>query len=55
VRIAFTLGCCDREAVSCAATTARFDRGDVCDLLIDGSSAASGWPINFIASRLAVG
>jgi putative transposase len=35
VRIAFTLDCCDREAISWVATTGGIDSGDICDLMID--------------------
>ena len=34
VRIAFTLDCCDREAISWVATTGGIDSGDICDLMI---------------------
>ena len=35
VRIAFTLDCCDREAVSWVATTGGIDSGDIRDLMIE--------------------
>jgi putative transposase len=35
VRIAFTLDCCDREAISWVATTGGIDSGDICDLMIE--------------------
>jgi putative transposase len=35
VRIAFTLDCCDREAISWVATTGGIDSGDIRDLMID--------------------
>jgi putative transposase len=35
VRIAFTLDCCDREAISWVATTGSIDSGDIRDLMID--------------------
>jgi putative transposase len=35
VRIAFTLDCCDREAISWVATTGGIDGGDIRDLMID--------------------
>ena len=35
VRIAFTLDCCDREAISWVATTGGIDSGDVRDLMIE--------------------
>jgi hypothetical protein len=36
VRIAFTLDCCDREAIfSRVATSAGIDSGDICDLMIE--------------------
>jgi putative transposase len=34
VRIAFTLDCCDREAISWVATTGGIDSGDIRDLMI---------------------
>jgi transposase InsO family protein len=33
VRIAFTLDCCDREAISWVATTGGLDSGDIRDLI----------------------
>ena len=35
VRIAFTLDCCDREAIAWVATTGGIDSGDIRDLMID--------------------
>jgi putative transposase len=35
VRIAFTLDCCDREAISWVATTGGIDSSDIRDLMID--------------------
>jgi putative transposase len=35
VRIAFTLDCCDREAISWVATTGGIDRRDIRDLMIE--------------------
>jgi putative transposase len=35
VRIAFTLDCCDREAISWVATTGSINSSDVCDLMIE--------------------
>jgi len=35
VRIAFTLDCCDREAISLAATTGSIEGGDIRDLMIE--------------------
>jgi putative transposase len=35
VRIAFTLDCCDREAISFVATTGGIDGGDIRDLMIE--------------------
>ena len=35
VRIAFTLDCCDREAISFVATTGGIDSGDIRDLMIE--------------------
>ncbi len=35
VRIAFTLDCCDREAISWVATTGGLDSGDIRDLMIE--------------------
>jgi putative transposase len=35
VRIAFTLDCCDREAISWVATTGGINSGDIRDLMID--------------------
>jgi putative transposase len=35
VRIAFTLDCCDREAISWVATTGGIDSGDIRDLMIE--------------------
>src|SRR5437868_15235722 len=35
VRIAFTLDCCDREAISWVATTGGIDSSDIRDLMIE--------------------
>jgi putative transposase len=35
VRIAFTLDCCDREAISWVATTGGIDSGDIRDLMVE--------------------
>jgi putative transposase len=35
VRIAFTLDCCDREAISSVATTGGIDSSDIRDLMIE--------------------
>ena len=35
MRIAFTLDCCDREAISFVATTGGIDSGDIRDLMIE--------------------
>jgi hypothetical protein len=35
VRIAFTIDCCDREAISWAATTGSIDSGGIRDLMIE--------------------
>ena len=35
MRIAFTLDCCDREAISWVATTGSINSSDVCDLMIE--------------------
>jgi putative transposase len=35
VRIAFTLDCCDREAISWVATTGGINSGDICDLMLE--------------------
>jgi putative transposase len=35
VRIAFTLGCCDRDTISWVATTSGINSGDVRDLMIE--------------------
>jgi len=35
VRIAFTIDCCDREAISWVATTGSIDSGDIRDLMIE--------------------
>ena len=43
VRIAFTLDCRDREAVSWVATTGGIVSSDIRDLMIRASSAASVW------------
>ena len=40
VRIAFTLDCCDREAISWVATTGGIDSGDIRDLMIESAAAA---------------
>ena len=43
VRIAFTLDCCDREAISWVATTGGINGGDIRDLCSTALSAALGW------------
>jgi putative transposase len=35
IRIAFTLDCCDREAISWVATTGSIDSGDIRDLMVE--------------------
>ena len=35
VRIAFTIDCCDREAISWVATTGSIDNGDIRELMIE--------------------
>jgi putative transposase len=35
VRVAFTLHCCDREAIAWVATTGGIDSGDIRDLMIE--------------------
>ena len=35
VRIAFTIDCCDREAISWVATIGSIDSGDIRDLMIE--------------------
>lgn len=42
VRVAFALDCCDREAMSWAATTAGVDSGLVCDLMVEAVEARFG-------------
>jgi putative transposase len=42
VRIAFTLDCCDREAISWVATTGGVDSGDIRDLMIESLEARFG-------------
>ena len=42
VRIAFTLDCCDREAISWVATTGGIDSGDIRDLMIQSVEARFG-------------
>jgi putative transposase len=45
VRIAFTLDCCDREAISWVATTGGIDGGDIRDLMIESVERRHG-PVN---------
>jgi putative transposase len=42
VRIAFTLDCCDREAISFVATTGGIDSGDIRDLMIESMERRFG-------------
>ena len=49
VRIAFTLDCCDREAISWVATTGGIDSGDIRDLMIESVKRRFG-----LVSRLPV-
>jgi putative transposase len=49
VRIAFTLDCCDREAISWVATTGGIDSGDIRDLMIESVERRFG-----LANRLPV-
>jgi putative transposase len=49
VRIAFTLDCCDREAIAWVATTAGIDSGDIRDLMIESVERRHG-----LANRLRV-
>jgi putative transposase len=42
VRIAFTLDCCDREAISWVATTGGIDSGDIRDLMIESVERRCG-------------
>jgi putative transposase len=42
VRIAFTLDCCDREAISWVATTGGIDSGDIRDLMIESVERGFG-------------
>ena len=42
VRVAFALDCCDREAMSWAATTGGIDGGLVCDLMVEAVEARFG-------------
>ena len=51
VRIAFTLDCCDREAISWIATTGAIDSGDVRDLMIDSMERRCG-PVDRLASAI---
>jgi putative transposase len=50
VRIAFTLDCCDREAISWAATTGGVDSGDISDLMMESPLRAG----QFIAAAARV-
>ena len=43
VRIAFTLDCCDREAISFVATTGGIDSGDIRDLMIESVERRFGF------------
>jgi putative transposase len=47
VRIAFTLDCCDREAIAWVATTGRIDSGDIRDLMVESVERRFG-----LANRL---
>jgi putative transposase len=51
VRIAFTLDCCDREAISWVATTGAIDSGDVRDLMIDSVERRYG-PVDRLPSAI---
>ena len=51
VRIAFTLDCCDREAISWIATTGAIDSGDVRDLMIDSMERRCG-PVDRLACAI---
>jgi putative transposase len=51
VRIAFTLDCCDREAISWIATTGAIDSGDVRDLMIDSMERRYG-PVDRLPSAI---
>jgi putative transposase len=42
VRIAFTLDCCDREAISWVASTGGIDSGDIRDLMIESAERRFG-------------
>ena len=46
VRIAFTLDCCDREAISWVATTGSINSSDVCDLMIESVEQRFGLVIS---------
>jgi putative transposase len=43
VRIAFTLDCCDREAISWVATTGGIDSGDIRDLMVESVERRFGF------------
>jgi len=51
VRIAFTLDCCDREAISWVATTGGIDSGDIRDLMIESVERRFG-PVNRLAAAI---
>ena len=51
VRIAFTLDCCDREAISWIATNGAIDSGDVRDLMLDSMERRYG-PVDRLPSAI---
>jgi putative transposase len=46
VRIAFTLDCCDREAISWVATTGGINSADIRDLMVESVERRFGWSTN---------
>ena len=51
VRIAFTLDCCDREAISWIATNGAIDSGDIRDLMLDSMERRYG-PVDRLPSAI---
>ena len=55
VRIAFTLDCCDREAISWVATTGGINSADIRDLMIESVERRFGLVNKLLTDRMAVG
>ena len=55
VRIALTLDCCDREAISWVATTGGINSADIRDLMIESVERRFGLVNKLLTDRMAVG